>query len=137
MRERRLLLLTGAYFLALAVVGLWSTPVDRDLAVTGWRPVVWTGDLLGLDPWQMYDVVEMSANVVLFVPLGALVLLWRPNWGLAHGIAAAFVTTVVIETLQQVTRPERFASVTDVVANTLGGAIGAWLVIGSRRWLRR
>lgn len=133
MRSRWLLLATGAYALALALIGLWKTPVDRGVPVTSFAPVRWTADLFGLDPYQAYSAVESSANVVLFVPLGVLVLLWWPRWGWLHAVGLAFATTVTIEVLQQVLRPERFASLSDVVANTLGGAIGGALVVGARR----
>ena len=49
-----------------------------------------------------------------------------------HAVGLALATTVTIETLQQVLRPERFASLDDVVANTLGGAIGGLLVVAGR-----
>jgi glycopeptide antibiotics resistance protein len=132
MRQRWLLLLTGAYVLALALVALWKTPVDQNVAVTQLRPVVWMADLFNLTVPQSYTAVESGANVVLFMPLGALVLLWRRDWSWLQATVVAFATTALIETLQQVLRPERFASAADVVANTLGGAIGALLVVAGR-----
>lgn len=132
MRSRWLLLATGLYAVAIAAIGLWKTPVDRGVPVAELAPVRWMADLLGLYPWQAYDVVESAANVVLFVPLGVLTLLWRPRWNLLHAVGLALLTTVTIETLQQVLRPERFASLDDVVANTLGGAIGGLLVVVGR-----
>lgn len=130
MRSRWLLLLAGAYVLVLALIGLWKTPVDRNLAVTTWPPVAWTLRQLGLDPWDGYTLIEFTANIALFVPLGALVLLLWPRLGWGRTTAVALAATVTIEVLQQVLRPERFASLSDVVANTLGGAIGALLVTG-------
>lgn len=132
MRRRRLLLLTGAYVLALALIGFWRTPVDQKVPTTRLRPVVWMADLFNLTAAQSYDVVELGANIVLFVPLGALVLLWRRDWSWLHATLIAFATTALIETAQQVLRPERFAAVSDIVANTLGGLIGGLLVVGVR-----
>ena len=132
MRSRWLVLATGLYALAIAAIGLWKTPVDRGVPVAELAPVRWMADLLDLYPWQAYDVVESAANVVLFVPLGVLTLLWRPRWNLLHAVGLALVVTVTIETLQQVLRPERFASIDDLVANTLGGAIGGLLVVAGR-----
>jgi glycopeptide antibiotics resistance protein len=136
-RERRLLLLTGAYVVALAMIGFWRTPVDQNVAVTQLEPVVWMADLFGLTVPQSYSAVEAAANVVLFMPLGALVLLWRRDWTWVHATLVALGTTAAIEVLQQLLRPERFASVRDVVANTFGGAIGALLVVGWRSATRR
>ncbi|MET0931189.1 MAG: VanZ family protein [Aeromicrobium sp.] len=132
MRKRRLLLLTGAYALALALIGFWRTPVDENVPTTRLRPVVWMADLFNLTASESYTVVEAGANVVLFVPLGALVMLWRRDWSWGQATLVAFGTTAVIELLQQLLRPERFASFSDIVANTLGGAIGALLVVGGR-----
>ncbi|KAA1380466.1 VanZ family protein [Aeromicrobium fastidiosum] len=137
MRSRRLVLATGLYAVALALIGLWKTPVDRGVPVTDFAPVRWMTDLLDLQPWQAYDLVETSANVVLFVPLGVLVLLWFRHWSWLAAVGVAFATTVTIELLQQALRPERFASLNDVMANTLGGLIGGLLVVGARAMGRR
>jgi len=132
MRSRWLLLASAAYALALVLIGLWRTPVDQNVAVTSLAPVVWLRRLLDLDVHQSYVLVEALANVALFVPLGVLVLLWRPGWGWLASTAVALGATVAIEVLQQALRPERFASIDDVVANTAGGAIGGLLVVTSR-----
>lgn len=132
MRTRWLLLLAGAYALALALIALWPTPVDRGVSVSTLAPVRWLADVLDLKPWEAYNLVEASANVVLFVPLGALVLLWFSGARWWHAVAIAFATTVTIELLQQALRPDRFATLSDVIANTLGGAIGALLVVATR-----
>jgi glycopeptide antibiotics resistance protein len=132
MRARWVLLAAGAYGLVLALIALCPTPVDRNVAVTELGPVAWLTRQLGLQPWEGYHLVEASANVVLFVPLGVLVLLWRTDWGWLPATLLAFAVTVGIEVLQDVLRPERVASAGDVVANTLGGAIGALLVVAAR-----
>ncbi|MET0821123.1 MAG: VanZ family protein [Aeromicrobium sp.] len=137
MRSRPLLLAAGAYVSALALIGLWKTPVDRDVAVVDLSPVAWTIEHLGLDPRQGYDLVEFTANIALFVPLGVLLLLWWRHRGWPHATAVAFATSLTIEVLQQLIRPERYASARDVAANTLGGAIGGLLVVAGRRLSRR
>ena len=136
-RERRLVVLSAAYVVALALIGFWRTPVDQNVAVTELAPVVWMADLFGLTVPQSYSAVEAAANVALFMPLGALVLLWRRDWTWVHATLVALATTTAVEVLQQLLRPERFASVRDVVANTLGGAIGALLLAAWRRVARR
>lgn len=71
-----------------------------------------------------YPVWEFAANVGLFVPLGVLLAhAWQrvPAWVL---IAAGSGFSVVIE-LVQLAIPSRFSTISDVVANTLGTAIGA------------
>lgn len=137
MRERWLLVPTAAYFAVLALIGLWATPIDRNVAVTDLPPVEWVASLLDLTVSESYRFVEAAANVALFVPLGALVLLWRPRWGWVHAAAIAFASSLAIEILQTILRPERVATFNDVVANTAGGAIGGLLAIGGRQLVRR
>jgi glycopeptide antibiotics resistance protein len=128
---------TAAYVVALLLIGLWKTPIDQNVAVTELAPVVWMADLFNLTASQSYRAVEAGANVVLFMPLGALVLLWRRDWTWWHATVIAFATTSVIETAQQVLRPERFASAGDLIANTVGGAIGSLSVAAVRHLGRR
>jgi glycopeptide antibiotics resistance protein len=73
-------------------------------------------------------VAEMVANVLLFVPFG-FAMRWRfPSLGPWRVAAVAFAFSLTIETLQLVWATGRVANVTDVMMNTLGGLIGAWLV---------
>jgi glycopeptide antibiotics resistance protein len=74
-----------------------------------------------------YVVLEILANVAMFVPFGVLVWLafTRPRWWLV--VLFGFATTVTIE-LVQTTMPTRYSTVSDVIANTLGAFIGVFLV---------
>ena len=74
-----------------------------------------------------YVVLEILANVAMFVPFGVLVWLAfaRPRWWLV--VLFGFATTVTIE-LVQTTMPTRYSTVSDVIANTLGAFIGVFLV---------
>lgn len=70
-----------------------------------------------------YTAFEFAANIALFAPLGVLLALgWRriPGWVL---IAVGCGSSIVIE-LVQLAIPSRYATVSDVVANTLGTAVG-------------
>lgn len=138
-QSRPVLALAGPYALALLLIGLWPTHVDKNVDVVGFAPVRWMANGLGLDPNQAYDVVQVGANVALFVPLGVFaMLLWpRLRWG--HAVLLGFLLTSAIELAQQLTRPERTASLGDVVANTAGAAVGAALIVAlrtSRRLVR-
>jgi glycopeptide antibiotics resistance protein len=77
--------------------------------------------------WVTYDGMEFAANVSMFVPLGVLVLAWRGRWW--HGILGALVVSAGIETWQLLFLPTRVADVRDLVANTIGGAIGVGLFV--------
>jgi glycopeptide antibiotics resistance protein len=123
MTRRVTLLLTFAYVVVLALIAFWPTPVDRDargslLALIGWL------HNHGAPLWVDYDFAEFSANVALFVPVGLFVgmLAGARRWWL--GIVVGFFTSCGIEIGQLMFLPERFATVNDVIANTLGAVFG-------------
>lgn len=121
-------LLAAAYVVVLLLVVGWPTTVDSELDVAGWWPVRAGADALGVPVSVSYAVVEVGANVAMFAPLGWFaVTLFGARLG--QVVAVAFGTSVVIETLQTVLRPERFGTVSDVVANTVGAAFGAALAV--------
>lgn len=100
--------------------------------------VVWVYDLR-LPGRVMPDDVGFALNVVLFVPLGVLLTLStrRPVWS----VVACVVGSSTIELVQLLPQLHRDSSVLDVVANGLGGLLGAlaaWLlsrrVRGGGRW---
>ncbi len=79
-----------------------------------------------LTAWLTYEVVEFTANIGMFVPLGLFVALWagRRRWWM--GIIAGVIYTVVIESLQGlVLAATRYATFSDIIANTLGAIVGA------------
>jgi glycopeptide antibiotics resistance protein len=69
-------------------------------------------------------VIELVANVLLFVPLGVALAARHPRasrWGIV-GVAAA--VSVGVEVAQAVMNTGRLADITDVLANTFGAAVG-------------
>ncbi|MEU4015252.1 VanZ family protein [Microbacterium sp. NPDC028030] len=81
--------------------------------------------------WNSLDFtrLEIIANILVFVPVGilAFVLLPRRVWLLA--LLAGPVLSVAIETAQRVALPHRAATVTDVLANSTGAAVGVALAV--------
>lgn len=122
----------GAYALTLALIALWSSPVDRGVDVVAVEPVAWLIQTFELNPGQGYELAERSANVALFAPFGVFAMLLRPSWSWWQATLAAAATSAVIELLQHALRPERLGAVGDVVANTLGAALGALLCVAAR-----
>ena len=114
----------GAYAIVLALIALWPAPVDQgssDLLMLWLRRL----HRWGVPTWFDYGVVEFTSNVILFLPLGALVariLGVRRWWG---GVAAGFLLSLLIESAQLVFLPARFPSVADIAANTFGAMVGA------------
>jgi len=108
------------------LVGLLPDRVDGGVE----RPIrafIDTLQAAGAPAWVNYDLVDFVANIVFFVPIGllaALLLPWRVWWlGMPIGLALS----AALELGQAVFLPERYASLTDVIANTLGAVIGALL----------
>lgn len=118
----------GIYALGAAVLLLSPVGPGRILgAVVGWirEDLGWSGFHQG---W-----LEAPANVVLFVPLGfLLVILFRSA---RIGVMVAVMLSVSAE-LVQILLPDRLPSLRDVIANSAGAAIGAllaWLFTRHRR----
>lgn len=83
-----------------------------------------------LTEWLTYGRVEKLANVAMFVPFGFLLALHlgRRRWWLGGVIGAAF--SGVIEGVQgTVFTQTRFATVSDLITNTIGAGIGAVLAL--------
>lgn len=127
-RATRPLLVGGAaYVLALVVIALWPHHVDSAVDVN--RTVI--GRFLldrGYDPADTYRLIEFSSNVALYVPLGIFSMALAPALRWWQACALALALSTAFELLQRLL-PGRTASAQDVVANTLGAAIGAGLVV--------
>lgn len=84
-------------------------------------------------------VVQVALNALLFVPLGAIVVLGLRR-SLAVAVVVAFVCSLVIETSQLTGLwfiydcAYRLFDVDDIMANTLGGGVGAAIAL---RWRGR
>jgi len=130
---RRLgLALSAVYGTAVLLVGLWPSHVDQNIPVLTFWPGTWLVDH-GMSPETAYRLIESAANALFFVPLGAIavLLLGRSRWKLA--VAAGLIASAAIETLQAIALPGRTAALSDVVANTLGAALGVGLVLALGR----
>ncbi len=94
--------------------------------------ILWRiSELLGRTPggeWFTFDRLEFLANVAMFAPLGLffVLLLGRSRWWLA--IVLAIGMTFAIEFAQQFIAG-RISDPRDLVANSLGGALGTILAL--------
>jgi hypothetical protein len=114
-------LLLAGYGMALALIAFWPVHVDRPA-------MGFLRALARAVPLLTYDVVEFTANVLLFVPLGVLLAIAMPRRR-AWAVPIALVVTAVIEMGQALFLDDRTASLGDVVANTLGAAVGLAIVL--------
>lgn len=114
-----------AYGVILAAIAFWPVPVD-----SGSRGLL--DAISAAVPWLSYDVIEISANVLLFVPLGALLALVLPRrrWLV---LPIALVVSVLIEVAQALFLAQRTSSVSDVIANFSGAVLGLLVVMVATR----
>lgn len=80
--------------------------------------------------WLTYPLVEKLANVAMFVPFGLLVALHvgRRRWWVGWAVGAAF-TCLIEGTQATLLSPTRYATISDLITNTLGAGIGAVLAL--------
>ncbi len=122
-----------------AVFVLWVTLMPRledvGAASLAWRLLAVVHGW-GVPAWFDYAMLEFMANVAMFVPIGmfGVAILPRHRWWLA--IVTAFFFSCAIELAQLWWLPDRVADGRDVLANSLGAALGAGLALGLRalRW---
>ena len=136
-RARRVAqLLLAVLLVAVACITLWPSPVDEG----GRSALLLVLDRLharGIPQRVDYGFVERAANVVMFVPFGALLaflLAPRRRW---LAVALPATASLLVEGVQHVALPRRFASGWDVLANTTGALLGAVAVVAVMALLRR
>ncbi|UVI36153.1 VanZ family protein [Brevibacterium spongiae] len=78
--------------------------------------------------WLTYERVEKLGNVAMFIPFGFLAALHfgRRRWWLGFVVGASFSTAIEIFQGTVLTQT-RFATLSDLVTNTIGAGIGALL----------
>lgn len=125
-----------AYFAALAIIGYWPTPVDEPV----WEALEAFFDWAhqqGAPRWFGYKLLEAGANVLLFIPVGALcVATFRRNtW--FQNVAIGVMVSASMELGQFLFLSRRDPSPRDLVTNATGTVIGIFLVYAMAWWLRR
>jgi VanZ family protein len=116
----------GIYIAVLTLIAIWPVPVDSGAgplirAITRALPIV------------THARLEFGANILLFVPLGALLAVILSRRYLV--VPIAFVTTVGIESVQALALDRRVPSVMDIIANVTGACLGL-LLVGLVEWWR-
>lgn len=66
---------------------------------------------------------DVVLNLLLFMPLAVALRLWGMSWG--RTVVTCAAVSLMVETLQFTVIPGRDASLSDLLTNTAGGAIGA------------
>ncbi|MFT4111055.1 VanZ family protein [Propionicimonas sp.] len=118
--------LLALYVGVVLVATMWPTPLDAGYE----SAIAHVLDILhrhGVPEWFGYGKLEFTANIAMFVPLGFLLALTLPErgWWAVMLLVPGF--SALIEYTQGEFLSARFASGWDVVANTVGGYVGAVL----------
>lgn len=120
-----------AYGILLAFIVFWPSPVDRPIAAMLQRVIAELHER-GVPQFVDYALIEFSANVLLFLPVGIFFGLALPiRWWLL-AIASGPVLSVLVELIQARLLSERYATVADIVANSIGATIGVLLMLALR-----
>lgn len=109
------------YAVVLALIAFWPSPVDA-----GARPFL--GSIARVLPWATHARIEFAANIVLFVPLGLLLVAILPTSRYLV-LPVSIVATVAIESAQALLLARRTPSVLDIVANVTGACIGMLVAV--------
>lgn len=118
--------LTVVYGTGLVLVLGWRTPVEAGIDPQINAVIVWSATHGAR--WFTRDVLEFTANVALFAPLGGLLAAFlgpRLRW---WAVAGGAVISAAAELGQHLLRPERVADPRDLLSNTLGALVGCVMV---------
>lgn len=129
MRSRRPLLAvaTAGYLALVGWLTLGPQPLDQSGRGLLHRFIRFLSGDNKLD-WITYALVEFTANVVLFVPVGVLFVLlvgWR-RWWLAALLGIALTASIEFA---QLFLPGRVSDPRDLASNSIGAGIGVALVL--------
>ncbi|MFC4245271.1 VanZ family protein [Gryllotalpicola reticulitermitis] len=125
------LVLLGAYSVVVLLITMSPIPVDRRYR-NAISTVLAIAHRHGVPEWFGYLPLEFTTNIAMFVPLGFLLALALPRslWWTVLLITPAF--SAGIELTQGAFLPQRVADIGDVVANGIGGWLGAFASVALR-----
>ncbi|BDZ53905.1 hypothetical protein DSM26151_07650 [Agromyces marinus] len=120
------------YAVALGFVLFWPVHVDGEGGLIRVDGLIEALARFGMPAHIRYPVVQSGLNAVLFLPFGALWAAWfarpRIHLVLSAGLLAAAVS-LSAELAQSAYLPGRTYDLRDVLANSVGAAIGALAVV--------
>lgn len=115
----------------LAAVAFWPIPIDQPVEGLLDRAIAELHER-GVPAFIDYGFIESFANVLLFVPVGFLFALIVPLrwWPIALLLGPAL--SALIELAQRVFLEARYATLDDVIANSIGATAGVFLAVTLR-----
>lgn len=130
-RHSVIAILAIVYGTFLVFVVFWPSPIDQPVASLLERVIAELHER-GVPQFVGYRFIEFSANVLLFIPVGILFGLIVPLrwWPVAFLLGP--LLSAGIEVAQRFLLDARYASLSDVVANSIGASIGVLLAVSLR-----
>ncbi|WP_353113849.1 VanZ family protein [Microbacterium sp.] len=129
-------LILGIPFLAgLLVLTIAPQAVQRHLPIFLDLALSFSRHRLGWT-WLDFTTLEVAANVLVFVPVGVIAAVLLPVRRQGYALLIGPALSAMIETVQLVALPQRAATLSDLIANSLGATLGVAAVLLVRR-LRR
>lgn len=113
------------YLIGVGLIVLWPSQLT-----TPFR-----GLLAAMQSFMPYGdtLLEIGANVLLFIPVGLLAAWWLPRGRRWLGLLTGVLISLGAEIAQAAFLPGRVASVRDVVANSLGVLLGTGVAVAVER----
>lgn len=132
-RSRVLFSATLAWLGVIALITLTPNPRPPGESSDLVRAIIAFLGSTPLTAWFDYDVAEFTANVLMFVPLGALLAAQLPPRRRLLAAPLGLGVSLLVEGIQLLWLPSRVADVRDLVSNGLGSLLGALLTLALLR----
>jgi len=127
-RHALIAFLAIGYGTFLAFVVFWPSPIDAPVQGLLDRVIAELHER-GVPAFVDYELIEAFANVLLFIPVGLLFGLMVPLrwWPVALLLGPA--VSGLIEVAQRYALEERYSTIQDVIANSIGATIGGFAAV--------
>lgn len=132
-RSRVLFSATLAWLGVIALITLTPNPRPPGESSDLVRAIIAFLGSTPLTAWFDYDVAEFTANVLMFVPLGALLAAQLPPRRRLLAAPLGLGVSLLVEGIQLLWLPSRVADVRDLFSNGLGSLLGALLTLALLR----
>jgi len=127
----------GCYLVVLLLVSAWPKPIEGQgfLADITNQILMFSKSVTWLR-WLKYDQLEALANVLLYVPLGVLLVVISDKRKLWLLFFVPIVVSLLAEGSQRLFLPDRTATANDFFLNSLGGILGLFIAASIRQLKR-
>jgi glycopeptide antibiotics resistance protein len=125
LRKPLALLALACYLIILVATSIWPKPVDGEgiLSIITSELLQFTARTPALD-WIQYNELEAIGNLLLYIPLGIFLVVFAPRTKTLLLALVPVLVSLLAEGVQRLFLPDRYATINDVVYNSLGGLLG-------------